>query len=343
MNNNEIIPSITIINLEILKNRKYTELKNKYREQFNKHKLKIKYHYTKEMNNFIDENRDFLSNLLEINNTVKDNKSKNDLIKKILNDNIDIASTTKFIIFYYWLTDLSLFNLATILNVKEQGVYPKIANIVKHQLVVYIPCPECGELIKLSYSSGRTDKYGGKRDICLCKKCQEQENILRKEQEIKQAQKTNKLNKNDIKEENLNKLKHIPYTEYLKTEHWKGVRKKALYKAHYKCEVCNSTEELNVHHKTYEHRGEEPPEDLIVLCHHCHAKFHDKLDENDKINDNNIKNSEDTLLLNQILNILHIDKDEIQQYIIHKNKINQFEQKVQNNFINNDSMSSIGI
>lgn len=139
-------------------------------------------------------------------------------------------------------------------------------------------------------------------------------------------------NKNQIKED-INKLKTMPYEKYLQTEHWKATRKKALKKANYKCEVCNSIEELNVHHKTYEHRGEEPPEDLIVLCHHCHAKFHDKLD--DEVKSNNSIDNNDTQLLNKILNVLHIDKDELQQYITYKNKINQFEQKVQNNFINN--------
>jgi 5-methylcytosine-specific restriction endonuclease McrA len=148
------------------------------------------------------------------------------------------------------------------------------------------------------------------------------------------------INEND---KELNNLKYIPYKEYLQTEHWKNTRKKALKKAKYKCELCGSKEDLNVHHKTYEHRGEEPPEDLIVLCHHCHAKFHDKLDEEDKVNESNIKNNEDALLLKQLLNILHIDKDEVKQYITYKNKINEFEQKIQDNIIKNDSMSSIDI
>ena len=70
----------------------------------------------------------------------------------------------------------------------------------------------------------------------------------------------------------------MPYKEYLETDHWKETRSKALKKANYKCELCNgSKDKLNVHHKTYERKGNELPEDLIVLCENCHGKFHDKI------------------------------------------------------------------
>jgi 5-methylcytosine-specific restriction endonuclease McrA len=38
---------------------------------------------------------------------------------------------------------------------------------------------------------------------------------------------------------------------------------------------------VNVHHRTYEHHGEEHQylDDLILLCHPCHSKFHGKLPE----------------------------------------------------------------
>jgi len=69
----------------------------------------------------------------------------------------------------------------------------------------------------------------------------------------------------------------MPYYEYLQTDEWKNTRKRALRRAGFKCELCNSDGELHVHHKTYERRGDEDNDDLIVLCKNCHAKFHDKL------------------------------------------------------------------
>lgn len=74
--------------------------------------------------------------------------------------------------------------------------------------------------------------------------------------------------------------KTMPYREYLKTDYWRRVREEKLYRAKNKCELCGAYHLiLNVHHKTYEHRGDELNNlrDLIVLCADCHGKFHDKL------------------------------------------------------------------
>jgi len=69
-------------------------------------------------------------------------------------------------------------------------------------------------------------------------------------------------------------LKGMDYREYLKSEHWLNTRKEALARAKSHCQVCNSPTRLEVHHRTYERRGAELPEDLIVLCHTCHETFH---------------------------------------------------------------------
>lgn len=70
-------------------------------------------------------------------------------------------------------------------------------------------------------------------------------------------------------------LRSMPYADYLKTEHWKRKRKAALHAALHRCQLCNGKGPLNVHHRTYERRGEELPNDLIALCEPCHRKFHD--------------------------------------------------------------------
>ena len=43
-----------------------------------------------------------------------------------------------------------------------------------------------------------------------------------------------------------------------------------------RCQLCNlGSVPLNVHHRTYERRGEELDEDLTVLCRECHHTFHE--------------------------------------------------------------------
>ena len=74
-------------------------------------------------------------------------------------------------------------------------------------------------------------------------------------------------------------LRAMPYRDFLSSIYWGIIRDYALYRAKYSCALCHKTHGLQVHHRTYEHRGSEYNhlEDLIVLCGNCHAKFHDKL------------------------------------------------------------------
>lgn len=60
------------------------------------------------------------------------------------------------------------------------------------------------------------------------------------------------------------------YTEYMKSEAWNERRLARLQKAKYRCERCGERDKLDVHHKTYEHLGNEPLSDLIALCQSCH-------------------------------------------------------------------------
>lgn len=74
----------------------------------------------------------------------------------------------------------------------------------------------------------------------------------------------------------------MKYEDYLKTDYWKFCRQAKLEESDCTCGLCNhqdnTSKTLQVHHKTYENRGNERLEDLIVLCEDCHAKFHDKLE-----------------------------------------------------------------
>jgi len=71
-------------------------------------------------------------------------------------------------------------------------------------------------------------------------------------------------------------FRSIPYVDYLATEHWSRQRREALQRAGYRCQICNGSGVLDVHHRTYEHLGDldEEASDLIVLCRPCHGLFH---------------------------------------------------------------------
>ena len=71
-------------------------------------------------------------------------------------------------------------------------------------------------------------------------------------------------------------LRRLPYREYLRTAHWLRVRVLALERARHACALCPSTERLEVHHRSYQRRGFEQPEDVIVLCADCHSRHHRK-------------------------------------------------------------------
>jgi len=130
-------------------------------------------------------------------------------------------------------------------------------------------CSGCGAIGYASPSERRTSKQEVNRTPVtgLCETCRNK----RKQEEQESRDKWFELR--DIE---LRRLRTMPYAEYLKTPHWDDTRKRALKRAHYKCQLCNTgNKSLQVHHRTYENRGDERNADLIVLCADCHCKFHD--------------------------------------------------------------------
>jgi hypothetical protein len=78
--------------------------------------------------------------------------------------------------------------------------------------------------------------------------------------------------------------REIPYQEYLQSEWWQSVRGARLAYAGWRCEYhdwrtgvrCQAGSDLNVHHLTYEHLGDENWQtELIVLCRPHHYSIHD--------------------------------------------------------------------
>lgn len=70
-------------------------------------------------------------------------------------------------------------------------------------------------------------------------------------------------------------LRLMDYADYLQTDHWQAIRKAALQRAGYRCQLCNTNGLLDVHHRTYARLGCEKPFDVTVLCRQCHGNFHD--------------------------------------------------------------------
>ncbi len=138
---------------------------------------------------------------------------------------------------------------------------------------IEIDCSQCDKYVvvfKIKNHQG-LDKI--KKHLVLCNKCREIQNLKNIEQNQQQKIQTKKI------EEELQKLKAMPYREYLETDHWKSIRKLALRKAQYRCPICGKDKiQLHVHHNSYKHRGEEQNHlrDVIVICFKCHAKFHDR-------------------------------------------------------------------
>lgn len=71
-------------------------------------------------------------------------------------------------------------------------------------------------------------------------------------------------------------LKKMKYYEFLKTPYWKAIAYEVKRKAGFKCAICNSSENLAAHHRTYAIRGNEIDnlKDLTCLCNNCHEKYH---------------------------------------------------------------------
>jgi 5-methylcytosine-specific restriction endonuclease McrA len=67
------------------------------------------------------------------------------------------------------------------------------------------------------------------------------------------------------------------YKDYLKSFYWND--KVKAFKAHLNfkgvCPKCRKKRKsIDVHHRTYKNVGNEPFEDLVIMCSACHSKLH---------------------------------------------------------------------
>ena len=66
------------------------------------------------------------------------------------------------------------------------------------------------------------------------------------------------------------------YDKYLKTNHWRTLRKTIAERDKYTCQSCKKVfkSKFHIHHLTYKRIGSELPEDLVFYCEECHNAVH---------------------------------------------------------------------
>jgi len=123
------------------------------------------------------------------------------------------------------------------------------------------------DLEKLKELSKPKKKRKGKTrsQIKRLKEKEKQERFLARERQLK------------IDKQLASQLWNGNYQLYLKSPEWKTIRKRKLAEAGYSCQLCNSSENLQIHHRTYERIFMEDMRDLTVLCENCHHKFHSSI------------------------------------------------------------------
>lgn len=166
----------------------------------------------------------------------------------------------EFIDYFYWET-----NLKTTLLKDVMFGYSNLYQLTSSGKVSDFICMDCNREFQYIRKSRSTEQPN------ICHECYDKRSKLSNEKyEAFQKQ----------KEQELFKLKTMPYKEYLKSGHWQNFRKRVLKHFDFCCQLCNKKQaEMHIHHRSYENKGEESYCDVILLCSECHAKFHDKLNK----------------------------------------------------------------
>lgn len=73
-------------------------------------------------------------------------------------------------------------------------------------------------------------------------------------------------------------LGEMPYRAFLNTTYYQIIKEIVAHDWGYECALCTSKKNIQVHHRTYVHRGSEHLyiKDLILLCAECHCRQHGK-------------------------------------------------------------------
>ncbi len=74
----------------------------------------------------------------------------------------------------------------------------------------------------------------------------------------------------ELRTDEIDRLRALPYPEYLRSDWWQWKRLHAIDRARGHCELCQQSGSLEAHHVTYAHLGCERNHELVVLCKPCH-------------------------------------------------------------------------
>ena len=96
---------------------------------------------------------------------------------------------------------------------------------------------------------------------------------LRRERKEQQEQARVKAQRR--REEWLSQHPRLKYYDYLHSEEWQAKRLQALVRDNFRCQLCGSGTNVQVHHINYENLHTDAElDDLVTLCKACHEKVH---------------------------------------------------------------------
>lgn len=140
---------------------------------------------------------------------------------------------------------------------------------------LFIKCGACDTIFSLRMIDREHNERLTEVFMVLCRDCAEHQRILN---DIEGQRKLDESRAERVRafesSARSNELRSMPYQEYLDSPEWKAKRLLVLDRDGHICRLCSSSERLNVHHRTYDNRGDEPLEDLTTLCQACHEMFH---------------------------------------------------------------------
>jgi predicted deacetylase len=77
------------------------------------------------------------------------------------------------------------------------------------------------------------------------------------------------------------RLQYMKYSQFLRTPYWRVVASKVKHAAGGRCQMCNSDHKIEVHHRTYDFRGQDHLhlKELTCLCRKCHGGYHNRTEK----------------------------------------------------------------
>jgi len=102
-------------------------------------------------------------------------------------------------------------------------------------------------------------------------------NVIKYEKRAKSKRNTTKKKYGVDMDGLAGRLKGKPYQVFLNSKYWHLVRRKVMKRDGFKCRICQSTDNLIVHHVTYKHHFKEHKHlnELMTMCTSCHTEYHE--------------------------------------------------------------------